>query len=238
MKLFGMIKKAALGLFALCFAATVFAQAAPTTFAGITLGTDISAVTGQTLTEIVVPNNKSNLQFFSTTGGASAPGSITLSNIQLLFKNGKFQGGRGSASISSGQWTTAQTSSVTAYGPVSQIITSITRTSATATATKSAHGYTTGDYVVISGANQTDYNIGATITVLDANTFTYTVANAPVTPATGSLSAAKAMGPLVNTTQQHTATKKWRTPGTGSSTEVLLEYNSTTTMLFYSVRKY
>ncbi len=43
--------------------------------------------------------------------------------------------------------------------------------------------------VIIAGANETDYNITATITVTDYNKFTYQVANAPTTPATGSITA-------------------------------------------------
>jgi hypothetical protein len=44
----------------------------------------------------------------------------------------------------------------------------------------------TGNKVTIAGATQADYNVTATITVVDAVTFTYTVANSPATPATGS----------------------------------------------------
>lgn len=68
---------------------------------------------------------------------------------------------------------------------VTRTISSLTRVSTTATAISVAHGYTTGQTVTISGATQTDYNIAAVITVDDADTFHYTVANSPVTPATG-----------------------------------------------------
>lgn len=67
-------------------------------------------------------------------------------------------------------------------------VTSITRSSSTATVTTTApHLLVTGNQVSVSGANQTDYNITATITVTGADTFTYTVANAPTTPATGTI---------------------------------------------------
>ena len=67
-------------------------------------------------------------------------------------------------------------------------VTSITRSSTTATVTTSiAHGYTTGDSVVIAGATETDYNGVYTITVTGTTTFTYTVANSPSTPATGTI---------------------------------------------------
>lgn len=68
-------------------------------------------------------------------------------------------------------------------------ISGITRSSTTATVTTSAnHGLTTGDDIEIQGSNQTDYNITANITVTGVTTFTYTVANSPTTPATGTMS--------------------------------------------------
>lgn len=65
---------------------------------------------------------------------------------------------------------------------------SITRSSTTATAIAPAHGLQNSSSVDIAGADQTDYNVTATITVVDADTFTFTVSNSPVTPATGNLS--------------------------------------------------
>lgn len=66
-------------------------------------------------------------------------------------------------------------------------VTSITRSGATATATAAAHGYATGQFVNIQGAAQTEYNGKFTITVVDANTFTYPVTGTPATPATGTI---------------------------------------------------
>jgi hypothetical protein len=66
-------------------------------------------------------------------------------------------------------------------------VTSITRSSTTATVTATAHGFTTGDQVNIRGAVQTDYNGDFLVTVTDANTFTYTVSGSPTTPATGTI---------------------------------------------------
>jgi hypothetical protein len=69
-------------------------------------------------------------------------------------------------------------------------VTSITRSSTTATATATAHGFTTGDQVNIRGAVQTDYN-GDFLITLDSidptNKFTYTVSGSPATPATGTI---------------------------------------------------
>lgn len=70
----------------------------------------------------------------------------------------------------------------------SQSVSGITRTGTTATVTTAlAHGYTTGDLVHIAGANETDYNIEAEITVQTTTTFDYEVANSPSTPATGTI---------------------------------------------------
>lgn len=72
-----------------------------------------------------------------------------------------------------------------------QSVVSITRSGSTATVTHTAHGYSTGMPVVIAGANETEYNTAGSsptsITVLDANTYTYTVSGSPATPATGTI---------------------------------------------------
>lgn len=65
----------------------------------------------------------------------------------------------------------------------------ITRTSTTATVTHTAHGYPDGASVLIKGAAQSEYNGVQTITVTTANEYTYTVAGAPTTPATGTITA-------------------------------------------------
>lgn len=73
---------------------------------------------------------------------------------------------------------------------VPKAVTSITRTSTTATVTTTAaHGYTTGDKVTILGAAQSAYNGEKTITVTGGTTFTYTVDVTAVTPATGTITA-------------------------------------------------
>jgi hypothetical protein len=68
-----------------------------------------------------------------------------------------------------------------------QTVTTLTRSSTTAEATVTAHGYTTGDQVNIRGADQDDYNGDFIITVVDPDTFTYTVSGSPATPATGTI---------------------------------------------------
>lgn len=52
----------------------------------------------------------------------------------------------------------------------------LTFSGTTATATSTAHGYSTGNYITVTGANNAGANVmDTTITVTDANTFTYTV---------------------------------------------------------------
>lgn len=74
-------------------------------------------------------------------------------------------------------------------------VTSITRSSTTATCTHA--GATTfylktGDYVTISGAAEAEYNGKFQITVTSSTTFTYTVSGTPATPATGTVKLSKA----------------------------------------------
>jgi hypothetical protein len=65
-------------------------------------------------------------------------------------------------------------------------ITALTQSGGTATATATAHGLSDGDQVTVSGANQAGYNLTVNVTRTDADTFTYPVAAATVSPATGS----------------------------------------------------
>jgi hypothetical protein len=77
-------------------------------------------------------------------------------------------------------------------------VTSLTRSAGTATATSSAHGFSTGDQINIRGADQAAYNGDFIITVVDANSFTYPVSGSPTTPATGTIVANN--GPEVRST--------------------------------------
>jgi Tfp pilus tip-associated adhesin PilY1 len=70
---------------------------------------------------------------------------------------------------------------VTATGSVSggisatgkKLVTSLSGSGNSATAVVSGHGYATGNTITISGSNETAFNKTATITVVDANSFTY-----------------------------------------------------------------
>jgi hypothetical protein len=63
-------------------------------------------------------------------------------------------------------------------------ISDLTSSEGTASATSTAHGLSTGDYVVVTGAAQVEYNGTKPVTVTDADTFTYPVTGTPATPAT------------------------------------------------------
>lgn len=64
-------------------------------------------------------------------------------------------------------------------------ITSLTRALQVATAVCAGHGFATNDIVEIAGADDNGYNGNFKVTVVDANTFTFTVSGSPVTPALG-----------------------------------------------------
>lgn len=69
--------------------------------------------------------------------------------------------------------------------PVSpKVVTSITRSSTTATVTCDDHGFVTGEYRLITNAAQGEYNGIKPITVTGTHTFTYPVAVTASTPAT------------------------------------------------------
>lgn len=75
-------------------------------------------------------------------------------------------------------------------------VTSINRAGNTATViTSTSHGYSSADRINMRGAVETDYNGDYTIAVASATSYTYTVANTPSTPATGTILANK--GPRV-----------------------------------------
>jgi hypothetical protein len=72
------------------------------------------------------------------------------------------------------------------YTPSRDItISSLTRSGTTATAVATAHGLTTATAYTISGANESAYNGSKTITVVDADTFTYTMSVTTFSAITG-----------------------------------------------------
>lgn len=91
-----------------------------------------------------------------------------------------------------------------------QSVTGITRTGSTATVDLTAHGYSTNQTIRTAGAVEAEYNGDFIITVVDPDTYTYTVTGAPATPATGTITAQRIIGitrsgttATVNTGQVH-----------------------------------
>lgn len=76
-------------------------------------------------------------------------------------------------------------------------VTSIVRAGTLATVTVNSHGYSNGDEVIVTGADQTEYNGSFVISNVAPNTFDYSVTGAPATPATGTITCRKAKAPLV-----------------------------------------
>lgn len=70
--------------------------------------------------------------------------------------------------------------------PVDESV-NITRSGSTATVTHTTHGVADGSKVRIIGADQQEYNGIFTVSVSDANTYTYTISGSPATPATGTV---------------------------------------------------
>jgi len=66
-------------------------------------------------------------------------------------------------------------------------VTSLVQSSGTATATVVGHGFSSGDWVYVLGADQAEYNGYVKITVTSADTFTYAVAQSATSPATGTI---------------------------------------------------
>ena len=78
--------------------------------------------------------------------------------------------------------TIANTSTVLAVNTYSV---TLTNSGTVATASHTGHNLVTGDQVIISGANESQYNGTFTVTVLDDNTYEYTMSSSPSSNATG-----------------------------------------------------
>lgn len=79
----------------------------------------------------------------------------------------------------------------------SAAVTSITRSSSTATVTTTDdHGLSSNQWVKIEGAAETEYNGIFQVTVTGLDTFTYTVSGSPATPATGTITFRQVKIPL------------------------------------------
>lgn len=76
-----------------------------------------------------------------------------------------------------------------ALSRATKAVSSITRSSSTATVTITAHGYSNDNFIKMAGATQTEYNGTFQISNVATNTFDYTVTGTPATPATGTITA-------------------------------------------------
>jgi hypothetical protein len=100
----------------------------------------------------------------------------------------KLQGGCPGFTNASSPKAMIQTGSEDSLPGPNEPVSAITSSSKTATATCTAHGYQAGQVVTISGASPAAYSGRFVVaSVIDANTFTYTMASAPGTNATGTI---------------------------------------------------
>lgn len=74
-----------------------------------------------------------------------------------------------------------------------KVVTSLVRSGTTVTGTAAVHGFTTGSYVKVAGANEPAFNGVFTVTVVNSSTFTYTVTESGSGSATGTLTATRAL---------------------------------------------
>jgi hypothetical protein len=127
------------------------------------------------------------LGFASRLNPLTLPAGMLQDSVNMRLDRGVAQTRKGSKRLTDTIGTTGAPLTLDFTLGTDVAVSSITRSSTTATVTATAHGFTTGDQVNIRGANETDYNGDFIVTVTDANTFTYTVSGSPTTPATGTI---------------------------------------------------
>lgn len=152
---------------------------------GVTF-TGYAASNGSTGNEAIYVNIASGTMTISIIGGGSTP-SIRTAGATVTVQNAV------TVKVTAKDADTAaaiQSARVLLQAASGTTVT-ITRSGSTATVAHTAHGKTTGDKVVIAGANQGEYNKLATITVTNANEYTYSVSGTPATPATGTITSSR-----------------------------------------------
>lgn len=114
------------------------------------------------------PWDKNNVGNPFVTGTCSSAGSLTMTDSGKSWTVNQWAG-----------YTLRRTSGTTA---------TITRSGSTCTVSATGHGYSTGDYASIFGADQYGYNGTFQVTVTGANSFTFTLSiGTPTSPATGTI---------------------------------------------------
>jgi len=145
-------------------------------------GCTFSGYSGTSTNAAIYVNIASGTMTISITGGGDTPSvrtagaTVTVVNARTVRVTAK------DASTGS----VIQTARVGLWATTGASVT-ITRSGSTATVAHTAHGYQTGQKVVIFGANQGEYNGIKTITYLSADSYTFTVSGTPDTPATGTI---------------------------------------------------
>lgn len=162
-------------------AITIAGTAADMTLDGVAF-TGYAGTDGSSGNEAIYVDIASGSMTISITGGGSTPSirtagaTVTVVNavtVRVTAKDADTQ-----AAIQSARVLLQASSGATV---------TITRSGSTATVAHTAHGYSTGQKVVIAGANQGEYNGLRSITVADADSYTYSVSGSPATPATGTI---------------------------------------------------
>jgi hypothetical protein len=160
---------------------TITGTAADMTLDGVTF-TGYAASNGSTGNEAIYVNIASGSMTISITGGGSTPSirtaGATVTVVNAVTVKVTAKDADTSAAI--------QSARVLLYASTGTTVT-ITRSGSTATVTHTAHGKANGDKVIISGADQGEYNGVKTISNVTTNTYDYTVSGTPTTPATGTI---------------------------------------------------
>lgn len=106
----------------------------------------------------------------------------TLFPLQPRWQQGYGYGGTHGGNAFGGINSSIGGGATSAGAPI--LLTSLTRVGTTATATSPNHGLSNGNTVTITGANDTLYNLTASISNVTTNTFDYTVSVSAITPDT------------------------------------------------------
>jgi type IV pilus assembly protein PilY1 len=111
-----------------------------------------------------------------------------------------------------------------------KLITSLTRNGTTVTAIVANHGYTQGQFINISGADPATsgpYNGSYAVTIVDSNTFRYTITDGPSSPASGGTATVGSQTAAISTIT--------RTSTTGNTTAVTFTASANLNSAFQSI---
>jgi hypothetical protein len=163
-----------------------------TLFAGTSLGTSLSASAGGTVTvPVKLTNGLAPIQLAAIGEALSFdPSVLTLTNVS--------QG----PGLPSASWSTTTNS-----GVIGATITSISESGSIVTVvTNGAHGFSTGQSVVISGVTPSGYNGTFTATVVNGTTFTYTDSTTGLASSSGGVASLPGALDFIRVAQSTSAT--------------------------------